>query len=340
MSDTNRKITLAARPAGYPKESDFKLVEEPVLEPAEGQYLVRTQYLSVDPYMRGRMNAVHGYADPVGIGDVMVGGTVGTVVKSRNGQFEEGEVVSGDWGWQEYAVLNGGGRKVDPAIGPISTSLGVLGMPGITAYFGYLDLCEPKAGETAFVSGAAGAVGALVGQIAKIKGCRVVGSAGDDEKIAYLLDECGFDAAFNYKKETDYLAKVHELCPNGIDTYFDNVGGAMTDAVLMNINLFARISICGQISQYNLEGPEFGPRLWGLLLVRQARAEGFIVSRFYDRYREGQEQMAQWIEAGKIRYREDVVEGIENTPGALIRMLKGENKGKQLVRVWDSHSSA
>lgn len=338
MPEINRKVTLASRPVGFPNEKDFRLVEEAVPDPDDGQYLVRTQYLSVDPYMRGRMNAVHGYAEPVGIGDVMVGGTVGTVVKSRNAAHREGDIVSGDWGWQEYSLASGRARQVDPAIAPVSTALGVLGMPGMTAYFGYLELCKPREGETAFISGAAGAVGALVGQIAKIKGCRAVGSAGSDDKVEHLLEECRFDAAFNYKADTDYITRLRELCPDGIDTYFDNVGGAMTDAVLMNINLFARISICGQISQYNLESPEFGPRLWGLLLVRQARAEGFIVSRWNHRFREGQEQMAEWIKEGKIRYREDIVDGIESTPGALIRMLKGENRGKQLVKVWDPDS--
>jgi NADPH:quinone reductase len=209
-------------------------------------------------------------------------------------------------------------------------------MPGMTAYFGFLDLCQPKEGETAVVSGAAGAVGSLVGQIAKIKGCRAVGIAGTDDKIDYLVNELGFDAAFNYKTTQNYGAKLRELCPNGIDCYFDNVGGAITDAVLFNLNTFARISICGQISQYNLEKPEMGPRLiLQILLVRQARAEGFIVSRFANRFEEGMKQMAEWLKAGKLKYEETIEQGFENMPRAFLSMLQGKNTGKQLVKAAD-----
>jgi NADPH:quinone reductase len=338
MSTMNRQILLAARPVGFPKDSDFNLVESPVPTPGDGQILVRSIYVSVDPYMRGRMNDVKSYAPPVQIGEVMGGGAVGKVVKSNNPKFKEGDIVQGmTFGWQDYAVSNGQGvRKIDPTLAPISTSLGVLGMPGLTAYFGLLEITNPQPGETVVVSGAAGAVGSLVGQIAKIKGCRAIGIAGADDKISYLTDELGFDGAFNYKTVSDYHAKLRELCPDGIDIYFDNVGGAITDAVFRLINTRARISICGQISQYNLEKPEMGPRIiLTMLLVRQARAEGFLVSQFVDRYPEGLRQMAQWLKEGKLKYKEDIEHGLENTPRAFMAMLNGRNLGKQLVKVAD-----
>ena len=330
----NRQITLAARPVGFPKEADFKLIETPVPTPNDGEMLVKILYLSVDPYMRGRMNDAKSYAQPVQIGEVMVGGAVGKIIESNHPNFQAGEFVSGNFGWQSYAISDGAGvSKIDASLAPISTSVGVLGMPGMTAYFGLLAICNPQPGETVVVSGAAGAVGSLVGQIAKIKGCRVIGIAGSDEKVDWLVNELGFDAAFNYKTETNYISKLRELCPNGIDAYFDNVGGPITDAVLLNLNTKARISICGQISQYNLEKPEMGPRLLGMLLMKQARAEGFLVFQFADRYAEGMQQMAEWIKQGKIKYREEFAEGIENTPRAFIEMLNGKNTGKQLVKI-------
>ena len=335
MSTMNKRILLAARPVGFPQDSDFKLVESPIPTPGDGQILVRSIYLSVDPYMRGRMNDVKSYAPPVQIGEVMGGGAVAKVVGSNNPAFKDGDIVQGMFGWQDYAVSDGKGvRRIDPDLAPISTALGVLGMPGLTAYFGLLEICNPQAGETVVVSGAAGAVGSLVGQIAKIKGCRVVGIAGADDKIAYLTDDLGFDGAFNYKTISDYYAKLKELCPKGIDVYFDNVGGEITDAVFRLINTKARISICGQISQYNLEKPEMSPRLiLTMLLVKQAKAEGFLAFQFVDRYPEGLRQMAAWINEGKLMYKEDIEEGIENTPRAFIAMLKGRNVGKQLVKV-------
>ena len=338
MSTMNRQILLASRPVGFPKESNFNLVETAVPAPGEGQILVRSIYLSVDPYMRGRMNDVKSYAAPVAIGGVMGGGVVGTVVQSNNPSFKEGDIVEGRFGWQDYATSDGQGvRKIDPGIAPISTALGVLGMPGLTAYFGLLEIANPKPGETVVVSGAAGAVGSLVGQIAKIKGCRAIGIAGADDKVAHLTGELGFDGGFNYKTAGDYTAKLKELCPKGIDVYFDNVGGEITDAVLSRINTGARISVCGQISQYNLENPELGPRLvLTSLLVKQARAEGFLVFQFIDRYPEGISQMATWLREGKLKYKEDIEEGIENTPRAFIAMLKGRNTGKQLVKVSDA----
>ena len=334
MSDINRKFTLAARPVGYPKPSDFDLVTEPIPVPEDGEVLVHTNYLSVDPYMRGRMNDRASYAPNVQIGEVMVGTVVGEVVASKNPDFQVGDIATGGLGWQEYGVSDGNNlRKVDPTLAPISTALGILGMPGLTAYFGLLEICNPQAGETVFVSAAAGAVGSLVGQIAKIKGCRAVGSAGSDEKVDYVVDELGFDAAFNYKTTEDYGAKLAELCPDGIDAYFDNVGGAITDAVFPLINVKARISICGQISQYNLENPEQGPRFLWHLIVKRAKIQGFLVFEFADKHDDGLRQMAEWIQAGKLKYREEITEGFENAPGAFIGMLKGSNIGKQLVKV-------
>ena len=336
MAETNRRITLAARPVGYPKETDFKLVEEPVPAPGDGEILVRALYLSLDPYMRGRMNDVKSYAPPVQIGEVMTGGVVGRVAASRNPKFQPGDVVEGMFGWQDFAVSSGkGARKIDARLAPISTALGVLGMPGLTAYFGLLEIGRPQPGETVLVSGAAGAVGSLAGQIALIRGCRTVGIAGSEAKVRYLLDEAGFDAAFDYKTTKDYRGRLKELCPSGIDVYFDNVGGAITDAALQLLNTRGRIAVCGQISQYNLERPEPGPRPFPMLLVKQARAEGFLVFQFADRYAEGLRQMAAWLAEGKLRYTETIAEGLENAPRAFIGMLQGENLGKQLVKVAD-----
>jgi NADPH:quinone reductase len=332
-SSVTRRFLLAARPAGLPKESDFKLVEAPLPAPEAGQALVKTVYLSVDPYMRGRITGVRTYADPVLVGDLMVGGTVGEVIESRDSSLQPGDYVVGYWGWQDHVVAPAAYlQKLNPELAPVSTALGVLGMPGMTAYFGFLEICHPKAGETAVVSGAAGAVGSLVGQIAKIKDCRVIGIAGADDKIKYIVNELGFDGAFNYKTTKDYLAKLKELCPKGIDCYFDNVGGAISDAVFALLNPFGRVSVCGQISQYNLQAPEQGPRLLSQILVRQLKVEGFIVSRFQDRWREGIAQMAQWMKEGRIKYHEDIVEGFENTPRAFIDMLEGKNTGKMLVK--------
>jgi NADPH:quinone reductase len=328
-----RQFRLAARPDGLPKESDFKLEHSPLPAPQTGQVLVKTVYLSVDPYMRGRITGVRTYADPVNIGDVMVGGAVGQVIESRESNLQPGDFVVGYWGWRDYVVTPARGlQKLNPQLAPVSTALGVLGMPGMTAYFGFLDICHPKAGETVVVSGAAGAVGSLVGQIAKIHGCRTVGIAGADDKIRYLVEDLGFDAAFNYKTTTDYRAKLNELCPSGIDCYFDNVGGVISDAVFTLLNTFGRVSVCGQISQYNQQHIEPGPRLLGQILVRQLKVEGFIVTRFQERWPQGIAQMARWIQEGKIRYREDIVVGFENTPRAFIDMLQGKNTGKMLVK--------
>lgn len=330
----NRQITLARRPDGLPTAADFKLVESSIPDPGAEEILVRTHYLSVDPYMRGRMNDAKSYADPVALGGVMVGSVVGEVRKSNHPKFQEGDMVEGHLGWQDYAVSNGKGiRKLDPKLAPVSTALGVLGMPGLTAYFGLIEIGQPKAGETVLISGAAGAVGSCVGQIAKLKGCRVVGIAGSDAKVGWLLNDLGFDAAFNYKTSGDYNARLKEVCPEGIDVYFDNVGGPITDAVFKRINVKARVSVCGQISQYNSGRPEPGPRFLWKLIEKQARVEGFLVFQFAERFREGLQQLGAWLAEGRLKYREEIVDGLENAPAAFIGMLEGRNTGKQLVKV-------
>lgn len=335
----NRQIVLASRPEAVPQPSDFRIVESDVSQPGDGQLLVKTHYLSVDPYMRGRMRDVESYAEPVALGDVMVGGTVGTVVESCHRRYKEGDVVVGYWGWQEFAIADGKDvYPFDTAMAPMSTALGVLGMPGMTAYFGLLDIGQPQAGETVFVSGAAGAVGSTVGQIAKIKGCRVVGSAGTQVKVDDLTANLGFDAAFNYKQVAEFQPVLRDLCPDGVDVYFDNVGGALTDAVFNVINLKARVVVCGQIDQYNAERPPQGPRLLWHLIVKRARVEGFLVLDYVERYREAQQQLAQWLAEGSLQYRETIVDGLENTPQAFIGLFHGENLGKQLVRLADERS--
>ncbi len=332
----NKQIQLAARPSGFPKPSDFRMVETPVPEPGPGEFLVGISYLSVDPYMRGRMNDARSYADPQKLDEVMVGGAVGKVLASRNPSFAEGDYVTGFFGWQQYVVSNGVGvTKFDPKLAPISASLGVLGMPGWTAFFGMEDICAPRAGETVVVSGAAGAVGSVAGQIAKIHGARVVGIAGDDEKIRWITQDLGFDAAFNYKSDTRYHEKLKELCPAGIDCYFDNVGGSITDAVFPLMNTKGRVAICGQISLYNLTAPEPGPRLLPLILIRTLTVKGFLVFQYMDRYAEASLRLSQWLQEGRLKYRETVAEGIENAVSAFLGMLRGENIGKQLVRISD-----
>ena len=333
----NRQITLASRPVGYPKESDFNVVEVPIPAPEDGEVLVKTIYLSVDPYMRGRINAAKSYAANVEIDEIMIGGVIAQVIASKHPNFEEGDIVNANIGWQEYGVAAGDGlRKIDSTIAPISTGAGILGMPGLTAYFGLLKIGKLQERETVFVSGAAGAVGSVVGQIAKIKGCRVVGSAGSDEKVAYVVDELGFDAAFNYKEVDDYQSELQTLLPDGIDVYFDNVGGVITDAVFPNLRIKGRVVICGQISQYNLEKPETGPRFLWNMITKRARIEGFLVSEFSDQHAEALVEMSEWLRQGRLKYRETIEEGgIESAPAAFISMLKGGNIGKQLVKIAD-----
>jgi NADPH-dependent curcumin reductase len=330
----HRQVRLAARPVGYPKETDFRLVESPVPEPGTGEFLVRVIYLSLDPYMRGRMSDARSYVPPVTLGDVMEGGTVGEVVRSNHPGYAVGDIVEGRLGWQEYAVSAGKGvRKLDPTVAPISTALGVLGMPGLTAYFGLLEVGQPKPGETVVVSAASGAVGGLVGQIAKLKGCRAVGLAGSDAKVDYITRELGFDAGINYRMAPDLDAALHAACPGGIDVYFDNVGGRITEAVSRHVNPFARFAICGLISQYNLTEPELAPRNERFVLVNRVRIQGFIVFDFAARYRDGLAQLTDWVRQGKLKYREHFVDGLERAPAALIGLLQGKNFGKMVVRV-------
>jgi len=317
-----------------PQESDFRLVESPRPAPGAGEALVRALFLSVDPYMRGRIAGTSGYANPVDPGDVMVGAVAGEVIESHDPRLAPGDSVEGMLGWQEYAVASAKSlRKLSGEIAPISAALSVLGMPGLTAYFGLLEICRPQPGETVLISGAAGAVGSLVGQIAKIKRCRAIGITGSGEKVCFLKHDLGFEGAFNYKESPDYDATLRELCPNGIDIYFDNVGGAITDAAIRRLNMRARVAVCGQISQYDSDTPEMGPRWLSQLIVKQARVEGFLVRQFASRFEEGYRQLGAWLHDGKIKYREDVVTGLENAPRAFIGMLQGQNIGKQLVKL-------
>jgi NADPH-dependent curcumin reductase CurA len=330
----NRVIILAKRPNGIPKEEDFRLIETDIKECKEGMVLVKTLYLSVDPYMRGRMSGIKTYISPYELEKPITGGVVGEVIESKSSDFRVGDFVVGNLNWSDFNTVDSRElRKVDPDIAPISTALGILGMPGLTAYFGLLDIGKPVQGETVVISGAAGAVGTVAGQIAKIKGCRVIGIAGSDKKTDYLVKELGFDAAVNYKKISDIKKEIKNNCPNGVDIYFDNVGGEISDAVMPLLNYKARIILCGQISQYNMDKPDIGPRVQTYLLIKSAMMKGFIVMDYADRYEEGIKQLAQWLSEKKLKYIESIVNGLENAPKAFIGLFKGENLGKQLVKV-------
>lgn len=327
----NLQILLAERPEGMPGESTFEERLQPVPEPGDGEVLVRVVYLSLDPAMRGWMRDQKSYVPPVELGTVMRGLTVGEVVESKHEGFDPGDAVYGMLGWQQWATAKGEELRKLPEGQPLELFLGPLGMTGLTAYFGLLEIGEPKEGETVLVSGAAGAVGSVVGQIARLRGCRVVGIAGSDEKCRWLEEECGFDATVNYKT-ADLVPALREACPDGVDVYFDNVGGEILDAALALLNRGARIPLCGAISQYNEEETE-GPGNYLSILINRARMEGFIVFDFEDRYDEALEDLGRWVSEGKIRHRSEIVEGLENAPRALQRLFTGEKKGKLLVKV-------
>jgi NADPH-dependent curcumin reductase CurA len=328
---TNRRVTLVERPVGFPKESDFAIDEVAVGEPGPGEVLVRTLWVSVDPYQRGRMSEARSYARPLERGDVITSQSLGEVVESHDGRFAPGSLVVGQLGWQEYAVARAGSlRRVPEALDPPTLALHIVGQTGLTAYFGLLDVGRPRPGDAVVVSGAAGAVGQVVGQIAKLMGCRTVGIAGGPDKCT----DCtlyGYDVAIDYKDE-DFRSALKAACPDGVDVYFDNVGGDVSAAVHRRLNVGARIVICGQISQYNLEQPDptFIP---SLLIVFRARMEGFLVTDYAHRFDEAAARLARWVAEGKITWREDVTEGLENAPAAFIGMLRGENRGKALVKV-------
>jgi NADPH-dependent curcumin reductase CurA len=339
MNLTNRQFRLAARPQGLPKRSDWNYTEEPVRDPAAGEVLVKALYLSLDPAMRGWMNEGRSYVAPVGIGEVMRAGGAGRVIASGNPAFAVGDHVTGVLGAQEYALVGAeaakGLIKVDPKLVPLPVYLGALGVTGLTAYFGLLEVGQAKAGDTVVISGAAGATGLVAGQIAKIKGCRAVGIAGGPEKCNYIVKELGFDAAIDYKKE-NVTEALRKHCPKGINVYFDNVGGEILDAALANIARGARVVICGAISQYCSTTGIKGPSNYLSLLVNSARMEGFIVFNYQARYGEAAREMAGWMMAGKLKSKEDIVDGFQTFPDTLLKLFRGENLGKLMIKVADA----
>ena len=330
---TNRQFKLIARPVGLPKRTDFEFTSVPVAEPGAGEVLVKVQYISLDPAMRGWMNEGKSYIPPVKLGEVMRAGAAGRVLASKNAAFAEGDYVTGWTGVQEYSLSDGNGLvRVDPRVAPLPVYLGTLGMPGMTAYFGLLDIGKPQPGDTVVVSGAAGAVGTVVGQIAKIKGCRAIGIAGGADKCRYLTQELGFDAAIDYKSG-DLKEGLKQHCPQGVNVYFDNVGGDILVTVLTRITRGARIVICGAISQYNNTAPVKGPSNYLSLLVNRASMTGMVVFDYTGRYALAAREMAGWIAEGKLKTREDIVDGFDAFPETLLRLFKGENLGKLLIRV-------
>lgn len=336
MSTLNHQFRLAARPVGLPKPSDWTYTEEAVPEPGDGQFLVKILYVSLDPAMRGWMNEGKSYIPPVGIGEVMRAGAVGTVIASKHPKFAVGTAVSGTFGVQEYALSDGRGvTAVDARLAPLPVYLGTLGMPGMTAYFGLLEVGKAKAGDTVVVSGAAGAVGTVVGQVAKLKGCRVVGIAGGADKCAWVVNELGFDACLDYKNG-DLKKGLREACPKGIDVYFDNVGGDILDVCLTQLARGARIVICGAISQYNNTTPVKGPSNYMSLLVNRASMTGMVVFDYADRYAEAAREMATWMQQGQLKSREDIVSGLQNFPETLLKLFRGENTGKLVLKIADA----
>lgn len=339
VTKINRQWRLAAHPIGLIKESDFQWREEPVPTPGDDEILVHNIYLSLDPANRGWVRDVKSYIPPVAIGEVMRGITIGLVEQSHHAGFQAGDIVQGMLGWQEYAITDGAGLTKLPRDQslPLTAYLGLFGIIGPTAYFGLLDIGKPKPGETLVVSAAAGAVGSLVGQIGKIKCCRVVGIAGTDEKCRWITEDLGFDAAINYKTEP-IRERLETHCPDGIDVYFDNVGGEILDAVLSLINVKARLVICGTISQANATEPVPGPYNFRSILTQRARVEGFIILDYTERFPEANEYLARWLAEGKIQYRVDVVDGLENAPRAINRLFDGSNKGKLIIKVSEEPS--
>jgi NADPH-dependent curcumin reductase len=328
----NHQVLLKSRPDGAPGLDNFEFAQRPVPEPGDGEVLMRNRYLSLDPYMRGRMSAAKSYAKPVEIGDPMVGGTVGEIVASRNAKFVAGDTVLGYGGWQDYAISTGVGlRKLDPAAAPVTTALGVLGMPGMTAYAGLLEIGQPKPGETVAVAAASGAVGSVVGQIAKIKGCRAVGIAGGPDKCRYVVEELGFQACVDHRA-ADLARQLEAACPAGIDVYFENVGGAVQQAVWPLLNDFARIPVCGLVAQYNATTPMPGPDMFSVLRKRLT-LRGFIVTDFAAKEADFVREASAWVRSGQLKYREDVIDGLENAPAAFLGLLQGKNFGKLLVKI-------
>ena len=336
-AETNRQILLASRPHGEPGPEHFRLVQTAIPQPGPGQMLLRTVYLSLDPYMRGRMSDAPSYAKPVEVGEVMEGRSVCEVVQSNLPNFQPGDLVVAGSGWQEYSISDGkGAQKLDPALRPVSYALGVLGMPGLTAYGGLLTIGQPKPGETLVVGAASGAVGSVVGQIGKIKGCRVIGIAGGERKCRYVKEKLGFDECLDHR-QPNLAALLKDVCPNGIDIYFENVGGAVFDAVMPLFNNFARIPVCGLIAGYNAtelpSGPDRTPLLMRNILVKRLTFRGFIVTDFAAQFRDFMTDTSKWIREGRIKYLEDITEGLENAPRELIGLLKGTNFGKKLIQV-------
>ncbi|MEJ8802048.1 NADP-dependent oxidoreductase [Pontibacter sp. H249] len=330
----SKKILLRSRPQGMPNESNFEFTEQEVSSPAEGEVLLKALYISVDPYMRGRMSETKSYVPPYKLHEPISGGVVAEVVESRHSKYKSGDNVLGNLPWATYTLSDGNGlHKINPNLAPLSYHLGILGMPGLTAYCGLLFIGEPKQGETVVVSGAAGAVGMVVGQIAKLKGCRVVGIAGSDEKISYLKEQLGFDEGINYKTTSNMQEALEKACPEGVDIYFDNVGGEISDAVYTLLNNFSRIIICGQIALYNVTSRPTGPRVEPLLLTKKSLMKGFIVSDYAERFEEASKELATWVKAGNLKYEESIAEGFDKLPEAFLGLFKGENIGKQLVKV-------
>jgi NADPH-dependent curcumin reductase len=336
MPQSAKRVVLASRPVGEPKPSDFRIEQTDVPNPGAGEVLLRTIWLSLDPYMRGRMSDGPSYAQPVPIGGVMEGGTVSEVIASNNPAFAKGDIVLSRAGWQTHAISDGKGLvKIDPKIAPISTAVGVLGMPGMTAYTGLLDIGKPQPGETVVVAAASGAVGSAVGQIARIKGARAVGIAGGKDKCDYVKNELGFDDCVDHR-DPDLAAKLKAACPKGIDVYFENVGGAVFEAVFPLLNAFARIPVCGLIAHYNdteAKAPKWAASLMRNVLTKRLTIRGFIVSDFAARQADFLRDMSTWLREGKVKHREFITEGLDSAPGAFMGLLKGANFGKQLVRV-------